>query len=293
VVEQPRGKYAAMRARSREQTPPLPGWAAYFALPPLARRWAWVQQAVAGVRTRLTADGAEMTLPNGDILCCGGSCRDRHLALKTYFYVGYLGQYTRRRALQAGEVVLDLGANLGCFMLPAARVVAPTGRVYCIEPVPENLGHLRRTVAANGLNNVTVIPQAVGAERGVTRLNLCPRSGGHSALFDYGGDTVDVPTTTVDDLVAELGLGRVDFVKMDVEGMETEVLRGAARTLRAHRPHLCMAGYHRPGDVTELPGLLREIEPSYECESDHPAWAELDIHAWSRQAAVTRAAAGA
>ena len=278
--------YAAMRARSRECAPRLPGLVTLFHLPPPLRDLPFVQRWVGGIGTRLIAGRAELTLPNGDILCCGPTRRERHVALKTYLHVGYLGQYLRRHVPQPGDVVLDLGANLGCFMLPVARLVGETGHVYCVECVPNNAADLRRTVAANQLDNVTVIEQAAGATQGTTRMSLHQKSSQHSAFYDSGGETAEVSTTTVDDLVAAQGLTRVDFIKIDVEGMEADVLRGAARTLRQHRPYVCMAGYHRPEDATELPRVLCEIEPAYHCEGDYPAWAEFDFHAWCEEPAA-------
>lgn len=269
-----------MRARSREQTPYLPGLTNFWTLPRPLRHWPLLQRVVGGIETRLVDGHAELTLPTGDILCCGPSRRDRHIALKTYFYVGYLGQYVRRFAPEPGAVVLDLGANLGCFALPVARRVGPTGRVICVEPVPDNATHLRQAIAGNGLTNITVVEAAVGATEGTQRISLSRTSQGHSGVIDRGAEAVVVPLTTVDQLVASLGLPRVDFIKMDVEGMEADVLRGAVATLRQHRPRVVMSGYHRPEDAEVLPRVLHEVAPEYHCEGDEAPWSEFDFHAW-------------
>jgi hypothetical protein len=72
-----------------------------------------------------------------------------------------------------------------------------------------------------------------------------------------------VPQCTVDDLVEELGLPRIGFVKIDVEGYETQVLEGAARTIRASRPVLAVAAYHRPEQAAEIARLIEAISPGY------------------------------
>ncbi|MCE5239299.1 FkbM family methyltransferase [bacterium] len=258
----------------------MPGFTLYASFPRLTKSWGWVQRHVGGVGTRILADHAELALPTGDLLCCGTSARARRVAIKTYFEVAYLGQYLRHHRPRPGDVIFDLGAHLGCAMLPWARLVGDTGHVYSCEPEPENAAYLRQTVATNGLRNVTVVDRAIGATEGIIQMSLAPTSRGHSGAFELGGGTVEVAASTVDRLVAELDLERVDLIKMDVEGMEADVLRGAAETLRRCRPPVLMAAYHRLDDAVELPRLLREIVPDYQFTADHPAWTEFDIYAW-------------
>jgi FkbM family methyltransferase len=74
-------------------------------------------------------------------------------------------------------------------------------------------------------------------------------SGMGSLVHDEGGRQVEVPVTTIDLLVRELGLPRVDFIKIDIEGAEREALQGGMQTLRRHRPRLRLDSYHEPDDI--------------------------------------------
>jgi hypothetical protein len=78
-----------------------------------------------------------------------------------------------------------------------------------------------------------------------------------------------VTTVTLDDLVGERGLERVDFIKLDIEGAEVNALEGAANTLRRHRPRLAIAAYHRNDDLTRIPVTLRQMGPNYRFHLAH------------------------
>ena len=145
------------------------------------------------------------------------------------------------RAVLPGRegVVVDVGANLGLSVLALAPLAA---RLLAVEASPRTAAALRATVAANGLEaRVTVAPVALGAAAGELAFHESDHSAGSHLLSaeTLGGEalpTVTVPVETLDALVARHGLGRVDFIKIDVEGHETEVLDGAAATLAKDRP---------------------------------------------------------
>ena len=145
-----------------------------------------------------------------------------------------------RAVLPAGDgTVVDVGANLGLSVLALAPLAA---RVLAVEASPRTAAALRRTVAANGLEErVTVAAVALGAAAGELAFHDSEHSAGSHLLSaeTLGGQalpTVTVPVETLDALVARHGLGRVGFIKIDVEGHETEVLDGGAATLARDRP---------------------------------------------------------
>ena len=115
-------------------------------------------------------------------------------------------------------------------------------RVLAVEASPRTVAALRRTVAANGLEErVAVEAVALGAAPGELAFHHAAHSAGSHLLSaeTLGGatlPTVRVPVETLDMLVARHGLGRLGFIKIDVEGHETEVLDGAAATLARDRP---------------------------------------------------------
>jgi FkbM family methyltransferase len=136
-------------------------------------------------------------------------------------------------ALPPGGVFADAGANLGLYTLWAARLVGSAGRVLAFEPMPEVRECLERNVALNGFDNVKIVAAGVGAEPGrVTLYRLPGASGVTSRYMTAQGPPTEVPVTTLD---AEFPPGSrpPDLVKIDVEGMELEVLHGAQRLLSA------------------------------------------------------------
>jgi FkbM family methyltransferase len=145
-------------------------------------------------------------------------------------------------------VAVDVGANIGLTALALAALL-PQGRVVAVEPSPRTLAALRRTLAANGLEaRVAVEGAAVGAAPGEAEFHDSEHSAG-SHLLAAGTmraeqlGRVVVPVTTLDRIAEAQGLQRLDLLKIDVEGFETEVLDGAAATLARYRP-VCIAEFN-------------------------------------------------
>jgi FkbM family methyltransferase len=143
--------------------------------------------------------------------------------------------------------VVDVGANIGFITVRAARSAS---RVIAIEPHPIRFRYLERNVALNGLHNVTCLNCAVGAAEGeVTLYDVDPTLGPRPldvSATPGRGRCYRVPLRTVDSLVDE-----ADLVKIDVEGYEAEVLRGAANLL-ARRPRLVIEALDGPAALAEL-----------------------------------------
>jgi FkbM family methyltransferase len=133
-----------------------------------------------------------------------------------------------RRLVQSGMHAVDVGANIGYYLLLLARAVGPDGKVSCFEPDPENLAELERNVRLNGLANVRIHPAAVGAENKTVELR-----GGINSTIAPGGE-LRVPLVSLDSAVTR----PVDFLKIDVEGYEGYVLAGARQILIQDRPNL-------------------------------------------------------
>lgn len=131
------------------------------------------------------------------------------------------------------EVAIDVGAHLGSFTFLLARYARV---VVAVEPDPRAAGTLASNISANGLRNVIVFPYACSSSDG-KELGFKLERGVTSRVVQSGGD-VAVKSITVDAIVEALRLERVGFLKVDVEGHELEVLRGAQNTLRRHRPAL-------------------------------------------------------
>jgi FkbM family methyltransferase len=171
--------------------------------------------------------------------------------------------------VREGDIVLDCGANIGTFTRTALNRGAKT--VVAIEPAPENLACLRRSFSkeiADG--RVIVYPKGVWHKEDVLTLHIHhDNSAADSFLIKEGKseeETVQAPLTTIDKMVSELGLERVDFIKMDIEGAEPNALRGGRETLSKHHPRLAMSVYHEPSHPQVIPKLIREAWPGYRME---------------------------
>jgi len=171
-------------------------------------------------------------------------------------------------AVQPGDTVLDCGANVGVFVRPALDRGA--ARVVAIEPAPENLECLRRNFKAEiESGRVLVYAKGVWDREDVLPLSVqVGNSASDSLMVKHTGETrvVQVPLTTIDHLVEDLSLPRVDFIKMDIEGAELKALEGAQRTLARWRPRLSLAAYHAPDHPARIPALVRKAFASYQME---------------------------
>lgn len=165
-------------------------------------------------------------------------------------------------ALPAGTVVLDLGANVGAHTLPLARAVGATGRVIAVEATAWAYGKLQANLALNPAlaARVTAVQALLVPEPGApveTEIHsswpLAGAAAVHPVLGAVPKSTAGARLVTVDQLVAELAPGPVGWIKLDVDGHELGVLRGAQTLLAQQRPTLIMelAPYCHPGDGFE------------------------------------------
>lgn len=160
--------------------------------------------------------------------------------------------------VKPGQVVWDVGANVGLFSFAAAAVVGPAGRVLAVEPDTSLAGRLRQSAAINhGHAPVDVLPAAVSGEVSIGRFHIARRNRSTSYLDGYGTtmtggvrSTELVPTVTLDWLAAHFPAP--DVVKIDVEGAELGVLTGGAQLLE-HQPTLiCEVSAKNADAVSDL-----------------------------------------
>jgi len=152
-------------------------------------------------------------------------------------------------------VLWDLGANVGFFSLLGARLAGPDGRVVAWEPVPAVAAHAREAALRSGLDaQVEVRAGAVGAVAGREELLVAvDESWSHLAARGNvaGTRSLSVAVTTLDEVLVA-GAPPPDVVKLDVEGSEADVLRGARRLLAEHRPALVIELHGTAAEVCEL-----------------------------------------
>jgi FkbM family methyltransferase len=157
--------------------------------------------------------------------------------------------------LRPGDVFVDVGANIGALSLAASTIVGAQGRVFAIEAHPRTIGYLRGNVKLNQAENITVIHAAAGDREGAVRFT----SRRSDEQNHVSGSGVEVPLGTLDSLLPDVP---IRLLKIDVEGFELFVLRGAAQSLprtefiyfESFEPHFRKFGY----STTDLLQLLAD-----------------------------------
>lgn len=145
------------------------------------------------------------------------------------------------RVLRPGMTYVDIGAHMGQFTLIAAKLVGPGGAVHAFEATAETFGQLSRNVQLNALSNITLNHAAIFEKPGVLEMQLCVKGKGE---FNAVGKPLRpdeevvgverVAGITIDDYCREHGLTKIDLMKIDTNGAELQVIRGARQTLAAN-----------------------------------------------------------
>jgi FkbM family methyltransferase len=157
---------------------------------------------------------------------------------------------------RGNDVVMDVGAHMGFFTLKVAREVA---KVIAVEPDPANFRLLVFNVKVNGLDQkVCLENSAVGERDGSIFLDRGGYGVGRTKATSERTEC-EVNMKAVDSLVDESGLDRLDLIKVDTEGYELKVLKGARSTLRKFKPRVLLAAYHFYKEHVGLVDYLRKL----------------------------------
>lgn len=169
--------------------------------------------------------------------------------------------------LEKGDIVLDIGANIGAHTLPFAKLVGKEGRVYSFEPTQYAFEKLKRNVEANpGISSSIELVHAMLVRESIdctapaiySSWPLRKEKGLHEQHYGKLMSTGDAAAITLDEFVERTGIERVDFVKLDVDGNEASVLAGAVNTLGRFRPRVLMewAPYLFEGKSIDMEQML-------------------------------------
>lgn len=146
------------------------------------------------------------------------------------------------RYLKPGDKAMDIGANVGIFSVVMGATVESEGQIFAFEPMATNVMRLEKNLRKNALDNVQIFPVALGASDGQMSLRIATDpaySSLHVVQGGFGSGTdVSIEVRTLDGIWEELGSPEIAFVKIDVEGAEMDVLRGASSFLATCRPTL-------------------------------------------------------
>jgi len=168
------------------------------------------------------------------------------------------------RGIRPGDIALDCGANVGVWTRTALDHGAKL--VVAFEPAPENIESYRRNFQPEiSAGTVVLVPKGVWDKDDTLLLRRDPNNSAADSFVELKDKThaVEAPLTTIDKVVADLKLPRVDYIKMDVEGAEERALHGANATLRNFHPRLAIAAEHLPTDAVRLPAAVRAAWPGY------------------------------
>lgn len=147
------------------------------------------------------------------------------------------------RICEPDSIILDIGANIGVTAL-GFSLIAPRGKVYGFEPVPRTYGYLTENIRHNRRSNVTILNAGCGAQVATMTMHDDTYSAGSFIVqentFAKNVNAVKVEIIPVDKFVSDNKINRIDFIKIDVEGFEMDVLDGMARTLEIYKPIVYM-----------------------------------------------------
>ena len=141
-----------------------------------------------------------------------------------------------RKTVKPGMTVVDIGANIGYYAVMAGMGTGPTGKVIAYEPDPTNMSFLQKNFKRNGINHAVTVQKAVSDRAGTATFYLTGNNKGTHSLVNNRGvaHSLTVETDTLDRSLRELGINKVDILKIDIEGAEPLALLGMTGTLTAN-----------------------------------------------------------
>ena len=196
-------------------------------------------------------------------------CWSGNVAADFLFRQYFFDRNEQRIAPAKGDYVLDAGGCFGDTALGFAHEVKSKGRVYTFDPLKRHCEIMRRNFAMNPQLATHIQLFEVG-------LSDEDNQGSHSRERDNvinpgarvaaGGD---LPTRTIDSLVNDGAIPRLDFIKMDIEGSELAALVGGERSIRRWKPKLAISLYHHPEEIFAIPLWIDSLECGYRFFLDH------------------------
>jgi len=202
--------------------------------------------------------------PQFTILRCGGVLEDYRMKLdwqkhRSLVYGNWEPEVVEAivREVEPGGFVLDIGAHIGFYSLLLSKKVGPHGRVVAFEPFPANFDVLEENLRLNQCKQVLAVKKAVmdcSCELKVSVPAGEPLPGVFSVVGSEGADQVLIEAVSLDDFLSTNGLP-VAFIKIDVEGAEEQVLRGAKKTLASFHPTVLLEVHHGPFPPEQHPAI--------------------------------------
>lgn len=180
----------------------------------------------------------KIIIVNANLMCINlkdsGICKDLYLYRKReHFSTDFV-----KNILKENEIVIDIGANIGYYALLEARL-ANKGKIYCIEPIPTNINLLKRSIELNNFKNISVFQYAMGDKNGNSKMYIYDKCNWCSFTKNLDGniiEEIEVPIITLDTFVESYVCQYPTFIRMDVEGYEYQIIKGAFKILEINKP---------------------------------------------------------
>ena len=158
-----------------------------------------------------------------------------------------------------GDIVVDVGAHYGIYTILSATIVSSKGLVLAFEPYPHSYRTLLLNATLNRLSNVKAFNVALGDFDGTAKLYIASSPAYHSTMFEVGEKALNVYIRRLDNVIEELALDRIDLIKIDAEGAELKILKGAQNVIKRFKPKLTVATYHYSNEAHEITRWLRSF----------------------------------
>lgn len=219
--------------------------------------------------TRLTPSQQQVwtQVPGGEVL----APLSDHVGRAAY-YCGDLDPkitWICQHIVRPGDTVLDIGANIGVTTVLLASLVGKEGQLHSFEPNPQLVTLLRQVISRNSMTRTTLHPVALGSEPGTLQLHVPQDNLGMGSLVRHahsGDRAYDVKVERLDDLLETASPKRIRLIKIDVEGFEADVFRGASRLFASNTPDaiLCEVNGEHHTALKDLPVLSILYKAGYD-----------------------------
>ncbi len=185
-------------------------------------------------------------------------------------------QYHARSFIKKDSVIIDAGANIGLFSIFCSRL-APESKIYSFEPTPSTFKVLKRN--CEPYKNIIPFQNGLGDEEATKNILESDCDGANNIedsgrIVDFNGAKSKVHIRTID----SYEFPKIDFIKMDVEGYERQVLKGAKETIKKYSPVISVSAYHKPDDLVEIPKIVKSIDQDYKYKVCYDM--EMDLLFW-------------
>lgn len=144
--------------------------------------------------------------------------------------------------LKKGMTCLDIGANIGYYVLLENKIIGNDGKIIAIEPSPNNFEYLQKNISRQNNSNIQAFNLAAGDKDGHINFLIYQDASNSGMVIPDGevskwpGNIITVPIKKIDSLLDEIGTAKIDFVRMDVEGYEYHIFEGMKETLKKSKP---------------------------------------------------------